>query len=78
MINTHESLYAEFRKLEKQAKELEAVLVAEDTQFRINVEQACNQLRVRQAEIVESASRDPFPLYKEFIHKCLETTLINS
>lgn len=75
MTNTHESLYAEFRKLEEQAEELEAALITEDARFRINVEQACNQLRARQAEIVESASRDPLPQYKEFIHKCLETTL---
>lgn len=75
MTKTYESLYAEFWELEKQAEELEDALIAEDAQFRINVEQVCNQLRTRQAEIVESASRDQLPQYKEFIYKCLETTL---
>lgn len=79
MTNTHESLheslYAEFRKLEKQAEELESALVSGDTLFRIPVENACNYLRTRQAEIIESANRHPLPQYEEFIHKCLQTTL---
>ena len=75
MTSIHESLYAEFRKLEGQAEELEAALITKDAQFRINAEQACNQLRARQAELIESASRDPFTHYEEFIQKCLQTTL---
>jgi hypothetical protein len=73
MTNAHESLYAEFLRLEQQAEILESAL--ERQGFREQLEATYNRVRSQQSEIIESAARQPEEGYEKFIHRCLEKIL---